>query len=98
MKLSEILNSYYVIPYNGSEIIGFHEDADNADELPLLVISWRDSQDWGEEYIQEFEDQEITPDPNVPGGFLVTTIDDADPVGFIALQGVDLIGGNHEAQ
>lgn len=92
MKLSEVLERYYVLPYNSSELVGFYEDTDNADSLPLIVVSWNDV-DARESYLQEFEDQEIQPDPTVKGGFLVNTIDDGEPVGFIALNYVGFTGG-----
>ncbi len=84
MKLSAVLEGFQVVPYNNSSLVNHHIDADNTDGLELIVISWKNEYG-GDDCYQEFEDQEIQLDPEVPGGFLVTTIDDDDPVGFIAL-------------
>lgn len=89
MKLSEVLNRFYVIPLGQSEIVGFEGDHDDPDLGEVITITWTDPED-GEEYRQEFTDQDIQIEGPIKGQFLVRQIDDEELVGFIALDGVDL--------
>lgn len=84
MKLSEVLERFYVIPLGQSEIVGFDRIEDN-----LITITWTDPED-GQQYREEFADQDIQIMGPIKGQFLVQQINDEDLVGFIALDGVDL--------
>lgn len=92
MKLSEILNRYYVLPANQSELISF-STKDHPEHGKIIVISWTDSTTLTT-FCQEFVDQEVDTDLgdmfHYKGQFNVTPIGDGGPVAFIALDTVPL--------
>lgn len=88
MKLSEVLDRYYVLPFGQSEFVGWYQSSQDDDPYiePPLVVEWNDS-DTGEHHSQEFRDQVI--EKGQQGTFTVTTTD-GETVAFIALTYVDL--------
>lgn len=87
MLLSEVLDKYYVMALNASEIVGW-QVPDPPDEL--IEINWTDS-DTLERHEQYFNDQEIELLDHPRGGFYVVD-GDGRSGGFIALDGVELRG------
>lgn len=83
MKLSEVLDKYYVLPLNQSEIVGYHI------VLGEILITWVDSETL-KEHQQYFLDQEVVPAPVIKGAFIVDRINGEGSVSFIALDGVEL--------
>ncbi len=92
MKLSEILNRYFVLPLNQSELVDFWTE-DRPEHGEIIVITWADS-DTLDRYRQEFIDQEVNLDLgdviHFEGQFNVTPIGGDGPVTFIALDVVPL--------
>ena len=84
MKLSEVLNRYYVVALHQSELVGFYED--DLDGDVDIVIEWNDSDEF-ETHRQVFKDQEIRLLVQPTGGFIVTNSEGME-CGFIALAGV----------
>lgn len=84
LKLSEVLDRYYVLPFGQSEIVGWHETSDSK-----LVVEWKDS-DTFDTHSQEFDDQPIRPMSNTTQGMFAVTTTDGETVAFIALTGANL--------
>lgn len=83
MLLSEVLNKFYVLPLNSSEIVGFDAVRDT------LHISWTDS-DSGRDIDQYFPDQEIQSSTILAQGAFNVTDNDGKVACFIALDGAVL--------
>lgn len=92
MKLSEILNRYFVIPLNQSELVDYSKEY-HPEHGEIIVITWADS-DTLDRFRQEFLDQEVDLDLgkqiDFKGLFRVTPIGDGGPVAFVALDTVSL--------
>lgn len=82
MRLSEVLDKYYVMALNCTDIVGFHIIEDG-----LIIISFKDLD--SNEVYQHFTNQEIQLLDHPTGGFFVND-DDGQQCGFLALDGVDL--------
>lgn len=93
MKLSDILNKYYVIPMSHCEIVGFtiNDDADDNDVNPI-TITWNDS-DTFESYLEVFDDQDVEFLDQPTGAFTATDAEGKTAI-FIALDGVNLKENN----
>lgn len=87
MKLSEVLERFYVLPLNQSEIVGFSLPEELSDDVAINVY-WKDS-DAFDEHNQYFNDQDVQLLDHPTGGFFVTDVG-GEMRGFIALDGVDL--------
>lgn len=87
MMLSEVLNSYYVMPLNQSVLVGFtiNDDIDENDVNPI-TITWHD-EDTGEDYLQVFDDQKVQMFEAFAGAFLVED-SNGESLAFLALEGV----------
>lgn len=79
MKLSYILENYVVTTL--SETVDFHIGYGDSINIHFVIE--------GLEYDQYFDDQEVQPDPNMRGVFVVTD-DDGQQCQFTALDTVDL--------
>lgn len=88
MMLSEILNRYFVLPLNQSELVSFWTE-DHPEHGEIIVVTWTDS-DTSDIYHREFIDQEVDLDLGDAIQFNVTPIGDDGPVTFIALDAVPL--------
>lgn len=87
MKLSEVLDKYYVMALNSSEIVAFSSpDESNGDQA--IAIKWFDSVD-SCTHEQFFNDQDIILLDKPEGAFFVKDVDGRD-CGFLALDGVPL--------
>lgn len=84
LKLSEVLDRYYVLPFGQSEIVGWHETSDSK-----LVVEWKDS-DTFDTHFQEFDEQVINVGGNATQGMFAVTTTDGETVAFIALMGANL--------
>lgn len=84
LKLSEVLDRYYVLPFGQSEIVGWHETSDSK-----LVVEWKDS-DTFDTHFQEFDEQVINVGGNTTQGMFTVTTTDGETVAFIALMGANL--------
>jgi hypothetical protein len=82
MKLSEILDKYYVMALNCTDIVGFHFPSKEE-----IIITFKDLD--SNEVYQIFVDQEPILLDHPTGGFFVTDYNEQQ-CGFIALNGVDL--------
>lgn len=83
MKLSEMLDRYYVMPFGTTALVGFHHGPH------YIEVSWTDPEDNAEHHM-EFLDQEVTPF-TMMGSFAVYT-ESGVAVAFIALEAADLGG------
>lgn len=87
MKLSEVLNKYYVMALNSSEIVAFSSpDESNGDQA--IAINWFDI-DASCTHEQFFNDQDIILLDRPEGAFYVKDVNGRD-CGFLALDGVPL--------
>lgn len=91
MKFSTVLNAYWVMPLNQSELVGFTIDQEPDDGEATITVSWKDS-DTGHEHFQSFDDQEVVAhqedgSTRLDGAFTVKTAD-GETVAFLALAGV----------
>lgn len=89
LKLSEVLDRYYVLPFGQSEIVGWYYAHEEDDVGHVIVIEWADI-DRMETYNQEFYDQPIRLMGNTTQGMFAVTTIDGETVAFIALAGVNL--------
>ena len=83
MKLSKVLDSYYVISMGAIVSFTMAEDRDMSEAININFIVD------GQEYDQYFNDQDIILDPSLTGSFVVTDVDE-EQCQFMALNGVDL--------
>ncbi|MGV8863248.1 MAG: hypothetical protein ACOH2T_19040 [Pseudomonas sp.] len=81
MKLSKVLDKYYVLSQSAMDIVGFF-----VDEEPELgeVINI----EWNDHSREAFQDQDIDMSQNRNGQFIVTDVDGKNHI-FTALDGVD---------
>lgn len=89
LKLSEVLDRYYVLPFGQSEIVGWYYALEEDDVSHVIVVEWADI-DRMETYNQEFYDQPIRPMSNTTQGMFAVTTTDGETVAFIALTGANL--------
>lgn len=88
MKFSTVLNAYWVMPLNQSELVGFTINEEPDDGEANITVSWKDS-DTGGEHFQSFDDQEVVAhqedgSTSLDGVFTVKT-SEGETVAFLAL-------------
>lgn len=83
MKLSEVLDRYYVLNADNTELVGFMDDEGR------VQVEWTDP-DYGDTYTYYFKDQEVKPYGKA-GGFTALS-EDGVGFAFLALEEADLGG------
>lgn len=88
MKLLEVLEKYYVLPYGHHEIVDFYvEETDDIDFK--IYVTWTDSHELND-YRQEFFDQDIKISRILARGMFSVVQTNGEMREFIALDGVKL--------
>lgn len=83
MKLSEVLDRYYVLNADNTELVGFMDDEGR------VQVEWTDP-DYGDTHTYYFKDQEVKPYGEA-GRFSVLS-EDGVGFAFLALEEADLGG------